>query len=847
MINRVIGYISAVMRRKRIETEVDEELAFHLEKEIEANIERGLPPVEAKRIALRDLGGLTQTREAVRLARTAWLEEFTQDCRYGVRLLRRSPAFTAVAILSLALGIGATTAVFSVIDGLLLKTLPVSLPEQLVNFREHLPTARTNDLFAYDEFGRFRDQTSVFSVMAAISLLDRSNVTIEGESGGPDPGQVRVALVSGNYFSLLGVRALLGRALNPDDDLVPDGQTVAVISDDYWRGRLARTPDVVGRALVLNGTAYTILGVMPPGFAGDWVGRPADIWVPLMMESEVMAERPGLVTKHDDSSWLRVVARLKSGVTIQQAQAAARMVHQQQLKEWYGGAQASPKTIQDLAQPRLDLERAARGYSPQRESFTQSLAILTIVVGLALLVACSNVASLLLARAEARSRELALRLSLGASWARLIRQLVAENVLLTLIAGALGVLFATWATNALAASVARGPVPTYSLASSWVSFDLHVSERALVLTMSICLLTGLLFGLAPAFRGSRRSLTPSLMGRGADAERSAGRFRSGKLLVVGQVALSLVVLIGAGLFMRTLRNLEAQPLGYERSHLLLIWTQPGPTGRRGAALREFWHGVQEHISALPGVLSASAANSGLLNGSEAVNVGVPMRIEGEMPKPSQPAARIFVAPRFFETVGVPLVAGRDFNERDTASAPRVAIINESMARYYFGEQNPIGRRVVFPGEARDGPSEIVGVVKDFTIGTPRESGQKPETFFHPYRDPVATDPRIGGMCVVVRTAGDSRTLAHRVGQELRDLDPNLPVLKMDTIEEQLNDVVAQERLISTLAAFFGVLAVLLSCMGLYGSLTPSRDAPRKSASASPWVPRLPASFGWCSS
>jgi predicted permease len=398
-----------------------------------------------------------------------------------------------------------------------------------------------------------------------------------------------------------------------------------------------------------------------------------------------------------------------------------------------------------------------------------------------------------------------------------VRQLLTESALLAVMGGALGLVFAAWGTNALATNVAAGPVTLYSLASSWVSFDLHVNGRALALTVGICLLTVILFGLAPACRGSKVSFAPILTGRGATADGSGGRFRLGKLLVIAQVALSLMALIGAGLFVRTLRNLEAQDLGFARSHVLLVWTQPGPTGRRGPALAEFWHTVQERISSLPGVLSASASNTGVLNGSQPINVGIPWRVEGPAPKPtSLPGARAFIAPRFFETVGIPLVAGRDFSERDTATAPRVVIINESMARYYFGDQNPVGRRIGFPGEPAGTLREIVGVVKDFTIGTPRGSGQKLELSFFSYHDREATDPRMGGMCIVVRTADGPASIAARVRQELREIDPNLPVLKIATINEQLGDVLAQESLIAGLATCFGLVALLLACLGLYG-------------------------------
>jgi predicted permease len=805
-------------RRRRRQEELEEEIQRHLEMAARDRIERGEIPDKARADARREFGNVGLVKEATRAAwGWVWLEQLGQDLGYALRMVGRSPGFTTVAVLSLGLAIGANTAIFSVIDALMLRMLPVECPEQLVNFREHLPGGRVIDLFAYEEIERFRELTQVFSGVSAICLLDRSGVAVTGPGAGPDAAQVRVALVSGDYFSMLGARAAVGRILTPDDDRVPDGHPVAMISDDYWAHRLNRAADVLERALTLNGTTYTILGVMPAGFSGDWVGRPTDIWIPMMMQSDVMVERPGLVMNRDDHSayWLRLVGRLKPGVSSQQAQAAARVV-QQQFQRDCAGPNPTPRTLQDIEERRLDLEPGSRGYSPQRESFAQSLAILSTIVWLVLLIACANLAGLLLARSSAREREMALRLALGARTGRLVRQLLTESVLLAAMGGAFGLVFAAWTSNALAEGVASGPVSLDPGVPSGVSFNLQLNSRPLVLTAGVCFLTGILFGLAPALRGSKTALAARLTGRSASGISEGlggGRLRLPKLLVVGQVALSLVVLVGAGLFVRTLRRLRSQDLGFERNHVLLVWTLPGVTGRHGPALGELWHAVQERLSALPGVTSVSASNRGLLDGHTTANTTA-LRIEGQNPVDiGIPGAWSYVAPGFFETMGIPLVAGHDLTDRDNGTATPVVIINESMARYYFGDQNPIGRRVGYPFDTGT-PREIAGVVKDFVDDSPRQSRRGMSYF--PYRDRSATDPRIGGMCVGVRAGGDPLAVAATVRRELQDLDPSLPVLKIDTVDQQLDDVLAQERLIAALSCFFGAITALLGCLGLYG-------------------------------
>jgi predicted permease len=734
----------------------NEEARFHLDQRTEENLRRGMSDRDARAEATRRFGNMTLAKERTREADTfRWLDEVRQDLRYAVRTLRRSPGFTAVAVLSLALGIGACTAIFSVIDALILRTLPVRNPEELVTFRVDDGTVKADVWYyvgrSYKDFTILRDRTSVFSDLAAIGLLDRSGVTIEG---GVDAALVRVALVSGNYFTLFGVNAALGRTLTPADDRVPDGHPVAVISDTCWTSRFARTRDIVGRTFALNGTTYTILGVAPPRFSGDWLGRPTDIWIPMMMQSEVMLEMPGLLTR--GNGWLRLVARLKPGVTPAQADAATQVVWRQIQRE-NAGPNATAEQQRLAETDRLSLVTAAQGYSPQRATFGPSFSILMAVVGFVPLIACANVANLLLARSTGRRREMAVRLALGASRARVVQQLLTEGVLLAVCGGAVGALLSLWSTTALSA-ISLAPVQMDSRGpSSWMSYDLRPDLRVYAFAATLCLLTAVLFALGPALRGSDVPLAPGLTGRGTPASGRDGRVDLGKALVVAEVALSLVLLLGAGLFVRTLQKLRAVDLGLDRQHVLLVWTAPGQTGRAGPALASLCQTILQRLSTVPGIIAVSASNGGLLQGSVG---GVPseyVKIPGQPPRPGQITAGTAVMPRYFATIGLPLVAGRDFNELDTASGHRVEIVNETYARFFFGNQNPIGQHYARPSDVGF-PIEIVGVVKDTKYGSPRDKERM--WTYSPYLQGIGL---MRNLQVAVRVAGQPMSVAERVG------------------------------------------------------------------------------------
>jgi predicted permease len=777
-------------------------------------IERGETDKQAQTRARREFGNVGLVKEVTRaIWGGLWLEQLWQDLRYAFRILRRSPGFTAVAVLSLALGIGANTAVFSVVDALVLARLPVSRPNELVLFYESAPDTPSAAPIAVSHqwVDSYNDLTDVFSTVTGVCLTERFNVSIDGAIGNSDEGPVAVALVSGNYFSTLGLSALIGRTLHTSDDTsddrVPGGHPVTVISYRYWEGRFARASNVVGRTLSLYGTTYTVIGVAPRGFLGESVRQPTDLWIPAMMQAQVMPEFPALLAR--GGSWLRLVGRLKPGVTTEQAEAAAQILYQRHYYDSW--PHPTPEQLQFIARARLRLKPASVGFSPQRESMAQSFMILLIVVGLVLFIACFNLANLLLARSAARSCEIAVRLAIGAGRARIIRQLLTESVLLGTLGCAIGLLFSAWGTNAFAAIANSRPVQMDSRNSNALSLDLHPNWRILAFTALLGLVTGVLFGLAPAFRASRASVSPALAGRGAGSAGSRGRFGGGKLLVIIQVSTSLVLLIGAGLFVRTLRNLKGQDLGIDRQHLLLAWTAPGQTGRQGQALGDFCRTAIDRISSLPGVSSVSACNRGLVEGgSDSGGTSDLLIVEGQPAKAGLTIMNVSVTPTFFETAGMPLLAGRAFTERDTDTAPPVVIINETLARFLLDGQNPIGTRIGWPNR---GMQEIVGVVRDGKHGTPRD--RRGITYF-PYRQNITA---MRTTVFEVRTTGSPASVSTEIRQQLSEIDRGLPIFKIDSIEEQLNDALAEERLIAGVSGLFALLAVLLACLGLYGVIS----------------------------
>ena len=727
-----------------------------------------------------------------------------QDLRFGARMLLRHKGFTTVAALTLALGIGANTAIFSLVDAVLLKLLPVKEPEQLV-LLSYLGGRGPGDEFTYGDYLRFRDDNKSFSGTLAYHPL-RLTVNLDGR---PEPA-VSGQLVTGNYYAVLGVNASLGRTILPQDDLSPDGHPVCVISDNYWRRRYASDPSVVGKTIVLSGSPFTIIGVTPPEFFGLEVGAVADISAPTMMQKQVM---PGI---SGDLIPYRVMGRMKPGVMIEQARADLSLLYQQILSDFSArfGDAIRAKGAQYLVERKLVLTPGSQGLSVLRRQFSQPLFILMTVVGLVLLIACANVAGLLLARATARRKEVGVRLALGAGRARLVRQLGAESLLLSGLGGCLGLLLAYWGVKFLVPLLPQGEMP--------IRLDLGPDARLLGFSLGLSLLTGALFSLAPAFRATRVDINTELKEEARALGVQGARLTLGKLFVIAQVAVSLVLLISAGLFIRSLQNLRKVDAGFTRENVLVLKLEPvGSDRNMGPGLGIRYDELLGRVEAIPGVLRASLVGYSPITRREWLEMGqspaliAPILIEDSSAQPGENITVHWmqVYPNSFATLGMPLLAGRDFTRQDNRqSRGYVAIINESMARRFFGGENPLGRRIRHsydPGFIM----EIVGVVKDAKYSSLRE--QVGPMFYVPFY-------QLGGqgqMTLVVRTAGDPTAVAAAVQREARALDNAMPVFPVETVATQVEASISQERLVATLSGVFGLLALSLACIGLYGVLS----------------------------
>jgi len=802
--------LRSFVRKDRLDRDFDDELATHLELLTDDARRRGLSDADARRQALLKLGRPESLREEHRDARGFPLvDALVQDSKYAIRILWKSPVFTGVVTLTLALGIGANTALFSLVDALALRKLPVARPEALV-------LLEVDATISHRQFLALRERFKGFAGLAAIWTIDRANVTVESARSDSAVGMTRIGLASADYFTTLGVDAPMGRTFTAHDE-IGDGKPVALISHAFWQRTFARAEDVIGRTITINRVRYTVIGVTPNGFTGEWIGMPTDVWVPFAMASQVAPEYPGGPERFPR----RVLARLSDARDLARVQAAVQVVYRQILMDEPGAADAEQRAA--IARTTMSLVPAARGYSPQRDLFAQPLAILGVAVGLLLLVACANLANLLLARSGARQREIAIRLAIGASNGRIARQTLTESLVLAVGGTIVGTVFAVWAEGLLIAMTATAPVNMAGATSDapGLYLDLGLDLRTLTFAALLGALTAMLFGAAPAWALARVPLVGALSSS-ARIVRGGRRFGPSAALVVAQVAVSLVLVLGAALLVRTLLNLRTTDLGMARERVLLVWTAPGQTGRQDTAVADLWQRVQERLAVLPAVIAASATNQSLLRGEDLPpgSPAVGIRVDGEPAKPNTtPGLRSFVQSGFFDALGSGMVAGRDFTEADNETAPRVVIINEAMARFYFGDDNPVGRILRFAGPTGT-PFEIVGVARDFTKGTPRGGVHAEFATYFPYRDPEALNrgaqSRLRVMLIVLRTAGEPLALADRVRQELRAIDPALPILRINTVDQQVDDVLARDRLLAALSSFLGASALLLSSLGLFG-------------------------------
>jgi len=717
-----------------------------------------------------------------------FLESLLQDLGYALRLLRKSPVFTAAVTLSLALGIGANTAIFSLIDAVMWRTLPVKDPESLVLLTHSRGTAFQGG-FTYQQYRIMREQQGHgFTELAAWSSA-RLNVSIDGSPEPTTDGQ----LVSGSYFSLLGVTPIAGRAIGPEDDVVPNGHPVAMISYGYWKRRFGLSPSVVGRDMAVSGTRFTIIGVTPPEFFGVQVGTSPSVFVPVMMQPTAMPDSENLLDQPIlYSPWLQIVSRIAPGATPAQAIAEMEPIYNQEVptQNKFGGPPLPPE--------RLALQPASTGISSLRSQFSQPLFILMGIVGIVLVIACANTANLLMARSASRSGEFGLRLALGAGRRRLIRQLLVESVVLALTGGICGVALAVMATRLLIAFMSAGQSP--------IVLGLNPDVRMLSFTAAVSLLTGILFGLAPALRATRMDLTPSLKTVGRSVR---GGLWSGKVLCVTQVALSLVLLIGAGLFVRSLQKLNGQDSGVDRDRVLIVRVEPRGSDQRNIPgttprLDRIYRDLMTRVASIGGVRSCSLAQftPTMLRGNT-IPFGLPSGGE-------QRALVPMVYPHFFETMGIGLVAGRDFNEGDLSpQSPLVAVVNETFARQAFAGGPAVGQHL----KQRTDLIEIVGVVRDSRYTSVRDD--TPPTIYQTF---LQTRTGRGQMALYVRLATTPGPVLSQVRQAVQDIDRNLPLFGIHTLAEEMGAVLIRDRLIATLSTVFSALALLLACVGLYGLL-----------------------------
>jgi putative ABC transport system permease protein len=777
------------MKRRRSLDALDDDIRDHLERETADNIDRGMTPEDARAAAHRKFGNVALMKEDTRAVWIpVWFDQLVQDARYALRTLRRSPGFSAVVVLTLALGIGLNTGIFGLIDALLLRSLPVRNPQELIALTR-IQGNQSGESFSYPQVRFLAEQNDIFLSLCG-SSVDTFNVgpadALESTGG---------AWVSANYYQTLGLVPVVGRLLAPDDDR-PGASPAAVITDSYWARKFGRDPGAIGRPLLVEGVPVTIVGVSPPGFSGASVGNATDITLALSVLPQLKPERRSMLGV--GGRWLKVLARPRERLSRDQLKGRLAIVWTQYLNSTLT-PQMSPAARARALSPTLDLRAGATGSSPLRGQFRQPLLVLMGVVGLVLIIACVNVANLLLARAAARQREVALRLALGASRGRVVRQLLTESGVLAILGGGLGIAFASFGSGVLVNLISSGSGPD---ASEAIALDLGTSWRVLAFTTLVTVTTTLLFGLAPAFRATVAE--PNLTMNASPNRVTGSRGRLASALVAAQVSISLLLLIGAGLFVQTLQNLRTLDRGFRHEGVLLVNVDATRAGNDGARLRAFYHQVLTFSERLPGVTAASLSSITPLMGG---GISMPIAVNGQ-PIASGELHVNLVAPRYFETLSTPIVLGRDFTLRDDATAPGVAIVNEAFVRHHMPNGSPLEQRVSVVGSPRE--LQVVGVVKDAVYEGLREA--PPPTVYAAYF-------QVGAGAVTLEIYG-AGSLAQAASAIRAEVQPKLAgkLVRIQTLTSQLESSLVQERLMATLASAFGGLALMLAAVGLYGVL-----------------------------
>jgi predicted permease len=802
MLSRLKSLWRNLRHPDRVDRELDHEVGAVFDLLVDEKIKSGLSLEVARRAATIELGRVHSITQQVREERAgATIDAVVKDVRYGARMLRANPGFTLVVVLSLAAGIGANSAIFSVANALLLRTLPVPDPDHVyqVQFESRLAMVPR---FSYQVFEKLRDGYPDRAGLAAMSRVAR----MRAQQGAGEIEPANVQLVSGEYFSVLRLQPPLGRFFSPNDNQVLSGHPLAVISDAYWRRRFDASPAAIGREFTLNSTRFTVIGVAPPGFAGVWLESPVDIWIPLMMQADVRYTQnwSGSGATDPNKPWvpqsqLRWVELLTRAGAPDGPHAAALNSVYRPVAIADADAATDPAERKRALETSLSLQSFAHGSSGLRTQFRAPLFALMAMVAVLLLIACANTANLLLARATNRQREMALRLSIGASRGRVMTQLLIEGLLLGLLAAALGLAIAPLASELLVRM-------TIGLESGPLPFSVGIDARVLAFTVGITLVTSFLFGFAPAWRATDVSLSQALKTGGRGTHLGA-RFNWSKMLVIAQVALSLLLAVGAGLFARSFGNLASLPLGFE-PQVLWVSINPSVGGYTLGELPGLYRRLLDRAEALPGVESAALAMCGLMTGCRSASAGI--AISGYDPQPGEQVVFLEnrVGDTYFRTVGMTLLAGRDFTAFDTASDAKVVIINESAARKYFAGRDAVGQHIGY-----DQPThEIVGVVRDARVLAVREEAA-PMWYF-----PLDSTPSYVGS-MHVRATGDPEATAAELRRAFREIEPKLPVDRVTPILNLAAATLRQDRLVARLTMLLGGLALALASLGLYGLMS----------------------------
>ncbi len=789
--------LRSLFQPRQVEQELDEELNYHLERRAEQEIARGTDPGDARYVALRAMEGVEQRKEECRDKRhVSAIENLGRDFRYAVRMLRKSPAFTIIAVLSLALGIGANTAIFSLINALLLRPLPVPEPERLIIVLANTHGPEQLPFFTYTIFRAIQQQTQAFSRVFTWGSHDFQM------NARPDMVHVPGMFASGDYFAGLGVPPQLGRIFTPADDKPEGGKDgpVAVISDQFWSNHFQRDRAAIGSGITLDGTRFTIVGIMPPGFFGAEVGTKPQVWVPLTSK---VGDQVCLASR--SCWWLVTMGRLKPSISPKQADAelaiaSKRIVHDAFPNDW-----PSPEQKKFL-QWQFFTASGARGWAFLRMQFSNPLAILMTLVVLVLLIACANMANLLLARASARQREIAVRLAMGASRTRVIRQLLTESVLISLIGGLAGIAFASWSVRLLVGFLAAAQ--RHSFGGEAAQFDLHPDWRVILFTLIAITGCGLLFGLGPAFRATRVGISASLKERPHHLRLAESRVGIGRVILAVQAALSVLLVAGAGLFAGSLFRLLTLNPGFNPKDVALIGIDTDRLTRHGPTLRNLYTRLLEQTVHLPGVQSASLIWFPPFSDSGWDDF---LDIPGgsNIPQDQRDTFMNLAGPHLFDVLQIPIIAGRQFTAADTATSEKVGILNELAARKLFPSRNPIDEHVVLEKQL----IRIVGVVGNTKYLNMR--APDPLALYLPYTQKSDDLP---SLTFVIKVRPGARSIYPEFRSLLHQVAPAVPLGKMQMLEEHLDDSLGSERLMASLSIFFAVLALLLTSIGLYGVL-----------------------------